>query len=289
MLKRAFALVLLLAVSACLAVPAWADVLWEPMHDDYYNENRAYTEYVGRRYYTNGVEGCVIVYKEPAGKEQVDVLPNGCKMYVSFETKNEKDGVKWGIIQYEYKDGAYIENSDWDTSEKIIRSGWVPMDSMWLIYDYQSFAEEYGDEFEEFTGDAEDYIDGDKVIFCWNYPGTERQCDYFRPFGYNEEMNLEFAGVWEDEEGRLWGNIEYYYDVRSCWVCLSDPENDSIPPVQRGEPVNLTPTDTAKVERGVSGRNNNNIYLALAFSLVIISIGGIVYIPLKKKSEKNEK
>lgn len=282
MLKRAFALVMLLAVFACMTVPALADILWEPLDDNYYQENMGNFDYVGRSFYTNGADGCVTVYKEPAGKEQVDVLPNGCRMYVSFE--EDKGGVKWGVIQYEYKDGTYTPSWDWDTSGKIIRTGWVSMDSLWLIYDYQSFTEEHKDEFEDYTGDTREFIG--KEIYEWQYPGAEL-CSPFTVSDFEGGMELSFSRTWQDEEGRLWGDMNYYYGIRDCWVCLSDPENDSLPTVQRGEPLNLTPTDTAKVEQGVS-RTSNSLYLVLALSLILICIGGIVYIPLRRKGKTNK-
>lgn len=283
MIKKSFAVLMLLAVFTCMTVPAFADILWEPLDDNYYQENMGNFDYVGRSFYTNGADGCVTVYKEPAGKEQVDVLPNGCRMYVSFE--EDKGGKKWGVIQYEYKDGTYTPSWDWDTSGKIIRTGWVPMDSMWLIYDYQSFEEEHEDEFENYTGDAREFIG--KEIYCWKYPGAESYNSAMTVSDFDGGMELSFSRTWLDEEGRLWGDMNYYYGVRDCWVCLSDPENDSLPTVQRGEPLNLVPTDTAKVEKGASG-TGNSLYLVLAFSMILICIGGIVFITLKRKGKINK-
>lgn len=289
MLKRAFAAILVLAVSVCLNVPAWADLLWEP-DDDFYWHHYGPSIEVYRMYYTNGDEGCVVAYTKPAGEEPVAVLPNGCEMFVSAVYRG-RDGAYWGVIQFEYDEGGKPVPNYGPPSDVEYFTGWVPMASMSLIYDYQSFVDEYKGEFEKFTGDVSDYIDGDKMIYCWKYPGAEKICDRFYPTEFNGEMGLDFSLIWRDEEGRIWGNIRIYYDVRECWVCLSDPENDSLPAVQRGDPIELTPTDEAKVERGVRGLRyqNNNMYLSLALSLVVICVGAIVYILLKKKSGKNEK
>lgn len=287
MFKRAFAAILLLAVFACLAVPAWADEIWIP--DDYfYMHHYGRTAYIDRMYYTNGDEGCVVAYTEPAGGEAVAVLPNGCEMYVSVAYKG-KDGRTWVVIQFEYdEDGMPIPNYGPPTNAEYF-TGWVPLESMLLIYDYKSFEKEFGDEFERFTGDAAEYIDIDKTIYCWSYPGAEKPYDPLKPSEFKGTQEPISRYTWRDEEGRLWGYMDFFYGYRNCWVCLSDPENDSLPPVQRGEPVNLTPTDTKKVERGVKGlryQSNNNIYISLAVSLVMICAGGAAYILLKKKTEK---
>lgn len=287
MLKRAFAVVLLCAVFACLAVPAWADEIWIP--DDYfYKHYFGRTAYIDRMYYTNGDDGCVAAYTEPAGGEAVAVLPNGCEMYVSVACKG-KDGRTWVVLQFEYdENGMPIPNYGPLTNAEFF-TGWVPLESMLLIYDYQSFEEEHKKEYEKFTGDVKELVG--KEIYFWEYPGAA-SCGSFSFDDPSGGFDTIFSHTWTDEDGRLWGDLYYYHGIRNCWVCLSDPENGSIPAVQRGEPVELTPTDTAKVERGVRGlryQNNNNMYLSLALSLVIICAGAIVYILLKKKEQKNEK
>lgn len=33
----------------------------------------------------------------------------------------------------------------------------------------------------------------------------------------------------QDEDGRQWGRVEYYYGPKNCWICLDDPFTKDLP------------------------------------------------------------
>lgn len=197
MKKRCF----LLAVMVCCilwTLTVKADVLIEPI-DSFYEEHSSECTYVGRSFIANGPDGKVIVYKSPQLPEVVDTWENGREVYIQFSYE-DKDGVLWGI----YEDYAGT-------------TGWMPMDYMALIYDSISFQEEYEDQIRDEIGSLDEIYQDEELMF-WKYPGSEEyqsiQASDYLP---------DYRWVYEDENGKLWGQVGYYFGIREVWLYLEDP------------------------------------------------------------------
>ncbi len=286
MLKRMLTGILSVVLILGLCGQGFADIIWEPA-DDYYQANYEECDYLGRSYILNGGDGTVTLYTAPGGRNAVAVLPNGFEMYVSFTTQ-DSSGRLWGVIQFAYDDnGNPVPNYEWFPEDSTFYSGWAPMDSLSLVYDYEAFREDYGDEFYDYDGDASELSDMDVVV--WDYPGSEPGESLLEISGITESMgsvSIEFVDCWTDENGLEWGAVTYYYGWKNFWICLSDPTNAQLEQVSRGEPIQLieadydsvrTPDEIDEANDGIS------VYLiVLAIGIVFIALCVIVYTLGKK-------
>ena len=184
-------------------LPVSADIIWEP-EDMFYNDHASECTYVNRAFTANGPDGIVIVYKNPESPQKVTQLENGTVIYISY-TYQDSDGILWGIYE--------------NTNAK--KTGWMPMEYMEIVYDSISFAEEFQ---EEIVGAVEQDLDSQYLgqeIYLWEYPGAENGT----PMQTQEHLPT-YSHVFQDEEGRLWGNVNYYYGMKNKWVCIDQPTAD---------------------------------------------------------------
>lgn len=79
-------------------------------------------------------------------------------------------------------------------------------------------------------------FDGVERVVLWKYPGSGEMMSVMEPsagwFVDEGGRAREMEPCYLDGEGRLWGYVPYAGSVRQAWVCLSDPENESIPAVE---------------------------------------------------------
>lgn len=246
-----------------LAVPALADVIWEP-EDDFYSAHSDQCEYLGRSYYVNGPEGGAALWQKPGGG-YVQVLENGTELYISF-TYKDLGGTIWGVAEYG-------ERGD---------TGWMDMADLLLIYDNQSFIEEHEAEFTPYSGGFEDLCtsEGRRVI-VWTYPGSGKMnCD-FESLNQNYSP-LEPGDTWTDEEGRVWGRVTYYMGARG-WVCLSDPGNEGLPATERV--YDLYPMgDLSQVGRA-SGYTLGRVWAVSAGVVLVCGVTAALLLRVKKKKQ----
>lgn len=197
----------ILAVVACWmfsALQVKADVIWEPYHDDFYQENMESCEYLNRTYTADGPDGKVIVYESPKNPTVVTTWENGFKAYISF-TYTDADGNVWGV---------------YDDSQSGI-NGWVPMAYMAVVYDYISFQEEFADSITEESGTIPAVCAGQTVRF-WKYPGAD---DYYEMNMPEDAESLpQYSKMFVDEAGQQWGYIGYFRGTKHCWVCLANTD-----------------------------------------------------------------
>ncbi|MBQ8893764.1 MAG: hypothetical protein IJ043_05070 [Clostridia bacterium] len=194
-MKKLFILVLCLL----LAVPAYADVAYEPPITDFYEKNRALCTNVERLYYTNGQEGYITLQKAPDGLK-TRYITNGEKVEV-FCTYED-----WGMV-------TFLNGTELDTP------GWVPMSELYLIYDGISFEEEYSHRFGSYSGTLT-LPEGEEGFYVYEYPGAPDPYEYtFK----EEDPDYGFQESFTDSEGRLWAFIRYYRGLRDKWVCIDDP------------------------------------------------------------------
>ncbi len=208
-MKRIAVLLLVLVFGLVLALPALADVIFEP-EDDYFKKHREECSYVNRNYYSDGEGGSVTFYRAPDSKKEAATVPNGELFHVDFVWNGDGSGA-WAL--------AYNHNAKGEG-----KVGWAPMTQLRVQYDAESFREEFGGEIRE-TEEALKLGDCPKLR-RWPYPcaaaptGTfEWNSNWSAP-----EEPLVFNNVYEDPSGLRWGYVGYLYGARDFWVCLSAPD-----------------------------------------------------------------
>lgn len=194
--------ILSLVLMLGLAVPAAADVIWEPQ-DNFYENHRAECEYVGRRYQMAGYEGSVTLYSKPGGSAQ-DTLDNGREGIVQFVWHGTDQD--WGYVYYA---GEF--------------EGWVPMDDVTLIYDSQAFEEEHGAEIVSGDPVPVEFTQG----IMYRYPGGPAG-SVLEEFKEYQPFSEVFTQIYTDEDGLRWGKVGYYMGHRWSWICLDDPMNENL-------------------------------------------------------------
>ena len=216
-LNCALAVVMLLALTA----PAYADIMWEPRSNHFYESHRQECEYNTRSYYANGSEGFVTLYDAPGGSLVEAQYENGELLWVGYTYQG-----KWALASY------------WQNGEET--TGWVPMEDLSLKYDYLSFEEEYADrikpdedEFASYGGDAE-------AVNFYEYPGAPEIRESFET-GSGHSMDIleiltgsgesssSIRSIFVDEDGRTWGYVPYMYGIRNIWFCLDAPDGTDFP------------------------------------------------------------
>lgn len=204
--RRLTALLLTALLTLALALPAYADVLWEP-ENRFYEDHRDECQYHNRSYTVNSPQGYADIRSAPNGVVTAQA-ENGRRVNVYFTCRD------WG----------YISNTGLE--------GWAPLAELSLIYDYASFAEEHGGEIfpvDKAVTDPplDDYLEtGKTTVVFWPYPNAERMSGYYTgDHGLELLKALREYGVftYTDEEGHLWGFCSYLYGHRNFWVLLDDP------------------------------------------------------------------
>lgn len=213
MKRKLSVLALALVMTAVLATPAFADIMWEPYGNSFYEQHREECTYVGRSCLANGPEGYVTLQAAPGSLTQVANVVNGTRMYLGF-TWQDKDGSQWGVVEYSVEKAS----GGWDWQD-----GWVPMSQVGLIYDYIAFEEDYGAQFKEYDGSG----DGLTEVCLYSYPGgvysrtLTEEPDYM-PFAET------FQKLYTDENGLRWTFVGYYMGRENSWACLDDPANQEL-------------------------------------------------------------
>lgn len=223
-MKRLISLCFAALLAFSLAVPTFADVIWEP-EDAFYQKHADDCALLQRSFYANGADGYINLHESPESAFVTGQLENGAQLY----------------IYWQYEDWGYLEGDV---------TGWVALEDLQLIYDYISFEEEYGDEFLPY--DAEQYRPlmenwtGD-TLALWPYPGAEK-AEYVWQDAADGMADLKeygFDSIFVDEEGYTWGYRGYLYGNRNFWVCLDDPGDRTFTVRQVDQPE-LIPAATPK-------------------------------------------
>ena len=274
--KRYFSICLLIiALMLLFPVAAYADVIWTPP-DSFYEKNYEKCDHLNRMFYANGERGYVSAKKEPGSNTDVGAIINGGQYHVSFTYEHR--GERWGVIML---DG-------WGTGTRDqIRTGWVPMDQLVLVYDQISFSADHSHEFYDYSGDYGALFEVKELIF-WTWPGSGQiSMVHDNPTLRDREPAKDWlmaAIAYKDSEGREWGFIPYFFASRSNWVCLSDPGNRDIPAFNPAlMPELFPPADPSELP--ASG-NGILTLLIIIFMVAALVIGTAVLIRVFWKPKK---
>lgn len=212
-MKRKITTMLLAAVMLlALSAPAFADVMWEPYNNSFYQSHRDEMDYENRGYLANGQEGYITVLAAPDSLIEVVNLPNGTSFNVGM-IWTAGDGTEWAV-------GYRMFQTETGWNEYV---GWVPMSELALIYDYIAFQEDHGGEFEEYDGSG----DGLTEVCLYSYPGgvysyTLTENEDYLPF------DEAFEHLYTDENGLRWTYVGYYMGRNNAWACIDDPLNENL-------------------------------------------------------------
>ena len=206
MKRKLLALLTVLLLLAAMVTPAFADVLWEPRGNNFYESHGG--TYHNRAYLANGEKGYVTVRIAPDSKSEVVNLANGTRFFVVY-TWEDKDGSLWGLG---YPSGQWEEE------------GWVELSDMALIYDYISFDEDHSHEYQKYDGSGDDLTEA----CSYSYPGGVHISNVKGMEGGSYTLGQGFQNLYTDENGLRWSYIGYYYGLKNFWVCIDDPMNENL-------------------------------------------------------------
>lgn len=214
MKKRGATLLWMLLLFLSLSVSALADMIYEP-EEEFFRKHEDECYYENRDYIVAGAEGYAVLQRTPEGGGYVNVA-NGEVFRVSWIWDGGDQGL-WGLVSY------------YDEAYQLWQDMWLPLADAEVKYDAISFAQEYGGEFLHPEEGRTLDLSGYGSMQLWAYPGAEAP---FASFGWTGEdawlseapEDLTFYTLYEDAQGRTWGNLGYLYGYRDFWVCLTDPE-----------------------------------------------------------------
>ena len=207
-----------------------ADVIWEP-DDEFYQEERWEMgekdefELHNRSYFANGKSGYIYVADNPEEETVTDALENGSVLFVSFTYENSH-GEEWGVIQYRIgENGEVTPDYGGVPEDDSVRTGWVLMDELSLVYDSEEFKKDHQEEIKENTEEIHLSPDGEQEVQFWSYPGSG---DIIGSSSY-EIDKMTFSEIYEAPDGERWGYVGYHYGMNDFWVCISKPYAVDLP------------------------------------------------------------
>lgn len=278
MIKRCIVTFILMAVlAASLTIVVYADVIVEVEHEyDFYNKNASDCVSLGRHFLVNGNDGYVYLKSDPGSKNYFEAVKNGEILYIQC-TYNQ-DGEIWGYARF------------FQTYR------WIPMEDMLLVYDYISFAEEYGKEFYTYAGSYDAVFEADDIAL-WEWPGSGIVSRMLEPKVYgsfspeNVIRYLDGSSAYKDGQGREWIFMSSKY--ATGWICISDLANTELPafapppepviwkPYEGGEFLASRKSDSEFIKQQNSGSRLPVILIILIAALSVIT--AILVAVFKKK------
>ena len=277
-MKRILTCVLTLAMVLMLAVPAGADVLWEPFGNRFYENHRNDCDYLGRQFCANSPEGFITLWNAPGGSSVAAQYENGTKLWIYWVYED------WGCA------------SNWEGGAESI--GWVPMADMELVYDYSSFAEEYADRITPYAGEFANYSGNAAGAAFYEYPGAPDVKRYMPmdeqlPVKENLMGTTEFGSyiqsVFVDENGLTWGFVSYMYGRLNGWFCMDDPEGDGDPYGQTEEVPSVFPqreVGTAELTAPQTPQLPARSYLPYVLVGAVAGVTAVLLLVFFKKKKK---
>ena len=280
-----------------------ADVIWEP-DDEFYQEERWEMgkedefELNNRSYFANGKSGYIYVTDNPEEEKITDALENGSVLFVSFTYENSH-GEDWGVIQYRREEnGEVTPDYGGDPEDSSIKTGWVLMNELSLVYDSEEFKKEHQEEIKENTEEIHLSPDGEQEVQFWSYPGSG---DIIGSSSY-EIGKMTFSEIYEAPDGEQWGYAAYHYGMKDFWVCISrpyavdlpvtapDPE-EIIAPSKAPDPLPETMDTTGSgIHEKKQTTGSKAAMTAAVLGLVVVAVAssvGIIVFIRKKREEEN--
>ena len=252
-----------------LALPAAADIIYEP-NNLFYTTHSKDCEYLRVRHYlANTADGYAYLYQSPDNAMTVRAYPNGEDVAITW-LYTAPDGAQWGMVNDE--------------------SGWIDLADFSLVYDSREFLKDHESELAEFDHENADEILTTKEapVLAWTYPGGARS--HFDLSAVNPDKGVTYfvSQTYTDESGLIWGYIGYMYGMRDFWVCLSAPYDESVGGYALpGHEITLKQEPIAQDDIPVSTGNKTLLIVAGMLVVgVVIGTAVIVRVGFAKKGNK---
>jgi len=273
-MKKVSAFFLAVLVMLVLEAAALADVIWEP-NNKFYEAHRDQCEHQERSYYANGPDGFVTLWDAPNGSTAAAQYENGTALRVYWTYRD------WGCVSV-WRDGAEV-------------SGWTPMKHLYLIYDYLSFQEEYGESFQPYDGQFADYDGPVEGIELYEYPGygwpklclTDSQQDFLDAMRGTADTRSCFTQTYQDPNGDLWGFAGYLYGERNFWVCLNNPTGEGRMNCMPEEYVVENLIETGEVVPPQTPVLPTVSYLPYFLAAGTVGVTAVLLVLMKRRKPKN--
>ena len=252
-------LVLLLVptmVISC-AIPASADMFWEP-DSEFWHEHHNEVEDAEHPYEFAGENGSVAFYSRP-GKTVLEEVPNGDGLYIKYTWF---DGTElWGCTNTESK--KYGRRID----------VWVRMIDMLRIYDDVQFRLDHAEEIER---NADLSVEFEAVKRFPSPNGPEQDAVMIE-----NPIDLNFRWLYTDEAGLRWGGRSAHKSVD--WYCIDEP-------LIEGAPERKYILSQEQEARAASKERQKTLILAsvLVAAVVIVTVVLIRKIPKRKEAQQQE-
>ena len=264
-LRTLLTLTLTVLMLTVLALPAAADIIYEP-NNLFYNTHREECEYLRVRHYVaNTKEGYAYLYQSPDNAMTVRACPNGEEIAITW-LYTAPDGAEWGMVNDE--------------------SGWICLNDWSLVYDSREFLKDHEAECVPFDSESAAEIPAteEKPVIAWSYPGGDR-AEYTLS---NGNVAYFVNQTYTDANGTVWGHIGYMYGMRDFWVCLSNPYDESVGGFALSEhEITLIQDPVAQEDIPVSGGNKTALIVAGVLIVgVIVGTTVIIRVTFVKKKQK---
>lgn len=263
MKRKLFCVCLIVLFTLGFAIPASADMLWEPYDDAYFQKNYQTLDYMDQTYVVP--DGLTVnFYEDPVQGGLTQTLQPGTKVYVG----------PYGTINGEVWACGHILG-DWHSE------GWFRLNRLQKVYSHEDFVNDFGD---SFTSCPDKLTQEDIAIevLTWTYPGSGT-IDGTIPkealqTGYNDGI-LEFSQLYTDPNGGRWGYVGYF--MGQCgWVYLDAPEASDAPVFPQA--AENTVTDTTQEEEP----GGNALLWIILPVVAVTAVTAVIIIRLKKRTQQ---
>lgn len=263
-MKKLLVLLLVTILLTVCALPASADILWEPYDNDYYMR-KSYESFTGIARIYDVPDGMTVnFYESPERGRLIKTVEAGTRIYVGFSQTLQ--GEVWGV-------GYPL--GDWETE------GWFRLGRLQLEYDHEAFCKDFSDRIEAVTGS----MDATRLtapVPTWTYPGSGVIDTTLNCIWEENQFNdgkLEYRQLYTDPDGGQWGFVGYF--MGPCgWIYLDDLYTET-PPSFPQTPEN-TVTDTSPTE---DAPTPSLVWIAILVAAVVAATAVTILVFKKKKKE----
>ena len=260
-MKKFIVALLAICFLSVSAQAAYADVISEP-DNTFFDEYYVYMVPLDREFIVNGEHGFTQAQSEPGVQNVIGTFQNGDRCYITYSCLY--DGEYWGV--------SYIGE---------IGYGWFRLAEMLVLYDAIAFEEEHSADFYEYTGDFEELLREGSVII-WEWPGSDITFFTFEIF---DEDNIWITRAYMDAQGREWGYLDFY--GKGGWVCLSDPMNYDLPPMDPMPSPSPWASETKHTDISTIAKSNNSPIILIV--IVVAAVVAVTVLLIRKLFKPNKK
>ncbi len=201
--------ILLALLLGVFALPAHADIIYEPYDDDFYAEHAEECRTEDTAWEINA-RGLRMMESPESDRAVYEFDEIGTRVWI-YVIYNDPEGGSWGYTEY-YNNGRTC--------------GWIPMNLLWKGYDHDKFSSDHASEISQKSNTVPVVTKGDsQEVYFYVYPGSPYYSVHELSLEQLEDDPIRTNLEYTDEEGRKWGYIGYYY-LMEGWICLDHPDKD---------------------------------------------------------------